>query len=114
MQKPTAIAKWSTTRDRWETQDVDLFSGLSDVFSETLPPSGMTRDGQLFELPTWEPRMGVPGSSLSPGDEMQLLRTPCAAEAEGGPVSPATARANGQTLRLTGQILDLIHPGSVK
>lgn len=34
-----------------------------------------------------------------------MLRTPCAAEAEGGPLHPDTARARGQTLRLTGQIL---------
>ena len=29
---------------------VTLFSEHSDVYSETLPPSGMTRNGELFEL----------------------------------------------------------------
>jgi DNA (cytosine-5)-methyltransferase 1 len=37
----------------------------------------------------------------------QLLRTPTAAEVEGGPVSPEVAKAKGQTLRLTGQVLAL-------
>ena len=40
----------------------------------------MTRNGQLYELPTWEPPTDASESSL--------LRTPAAAEAEGGPLSP--------------------------
>lgn len=43
------------------------------------------------------------GSDITP-----LLRTPMAAEADGGPVSPAIAKERGQTLRLTGQILELV------
>lgn len=39
--------------------------------------------------------------------EYELLRTPCAAEDEGGPLHPDVARERGQTLRLTGQILAL-------
>ena len=97
------IATWNPGRDLWETGTQDLF-GHSDVYSETWPTSGMTRNGVAYELPTLVPPTADSGSS-------SLLRTPCAAEAEGGPVSPATAKANGQTLRLTGQILDLVHPG---
>ena len=41
----------------------DLFSGLSDVWSETWPASGMTRRGSLYGLPTSEPRTGASGSS---------------------------------------------------
>ena len=37
-----------------------------------------------------------------------LLRTPTAAEVEGGPVSPDVAKAKGQTLRLTGQVLAML------
>jgi hypothetical protein len=37
-----------------------------------------------------------------------LLRTPTAAEVEGGPVSPEVAKAKGQTLRLTGQVLAML------
>jgi hypothetical protein len=40
-----------------------------------------------------------------------LLRTPTAAEVEGGPVSPEVAKAKGQTLRLTGQVLSLTEWG---
>jgi hypothetical protein len=42
---------------------------------------------------------------------MPLLRTVTAVEAEGGMVSPATAKAFGQTLRLSGQLVDLVAPG---
>ena len=106
MQQQHQIATWNPEADRWETDEQTIL-GHSVVFSETWPISGMTRRGVAYELPMSVPHMDASESLL-------LLRTPCAAEAEGGPVSPATARANGQTLRLTGQILDLIHPGSVK
>lgn len=43
--------------------------------------------------------------------DVELLRTPVADETGGGPVSPAMAKAKGQTLRLTGQIIDLVEPG---
>ena len=46
-------------------------------------------------LPTWAERM-------------KLLRTPTAAEVEGGPVHPDVAKAKGQTLRLTSQVLNLL------
>lgn len=46
-------------------------------------------------LPTWANRM-------------KLLRTPTAAEVDGGPVHPDVAKAKGQTLRLTGQVLALL------
>jgi hypothetical protein len=38
------------------------------------------------------------------------LRTPVASEAEGGAVAPEVAKANGQTLRLSGQMIDLVAP----
>lgn len=97
-------ASWNPTRDVWEGGAVTLFSEHSDVYSETLPPSGMTRNGELFERPMLGHLTSGPGCSSSP-TENALLRTPCAAEAEGGPLHPDTARARGQTLRLTGQIL---------
>ena len=43
--------------------------------------------------------------------ESLLLRTPVADETGGGAVSPAMAKSKGQTLRLTGQIIDLVEPG---
>ncbi len=42
-----------------------------------------------------------------------LLRTPCAAEAEGGPLSPAMASERNQTLRLTGQMIDMVNPSQL-
>lgn len=41
-------------------------------------------------------------------DRIKLLRTPTASEVEGGPVHPDVAKAKGQTLRLTGQVLALL------
>ena len=47
------------------------------------------------------------GHQVNLGDvaEHHLLRTPCAQEAGGGPCHPEVAKANNQTLRLTGQVL---------
>jgi len=42
--------------------------------------------------------------------ESLLLRTPVASEAAGGAVAPDVAKANGQTLRLSGQMIDMIAP----
>ena len=42
--------------------------------------------------------------------ESLLLRTPVASEAEGGAVAPDVAKANGQTLRLSGQMIDMVAP----
>jgi hypothetical protein len=39
-----------------------------------------------------------------------LLRTPIAGEAAGGAVSPEVAKAKNQTLRLSGQMIDLVAP----
>ena len=41
---------------------------------------------------------------------LELLRTPVASEAEGGAVAPDVAKANGQTLRLSGQMIDMVAP----
>lgn len=85
----------------------DIF-GHSDVYSETWPTSGITRNGVAFALPTWAPPTTGSASSSSPPAEM--LRTPAAAEAEGGALSPERARVENRTLRLTGQILDMVAP----
>lgn len=42
--------------------------------------------------------------------EGELLRTPVASEAEGGATSPAVSKAKGQTLRLSGQMIDMVAP----
>jgi hypothetical protein len=101
---PEPIASWNQKRDVWEVPGVaDLFSEHLDVYSETFPASGMTVNGVAYELPTWEHH--TDGSASS-----SLLRTVMADEAGGGPLSPAMASARGQTLRLTGQMIDLVNP----
>ena len=107
MPKLNQIATWNPERDCWETGVEDIF-GHSDVFSETWPTSGMTRNGVAYALPTWEPHTTASGCSSSPPAEM--FRTPAAAEAEGGALSPERARVENRTLRLTGQILDMVAP----
>lgn len=45
---------------------MDLISGRWAVYSETLPRSGSMRNGELFELPTWERATGEQGYSYLP------------------------------------------------
>lgn len=77
-------------------------------------------------LPTWANRMALlrtpnasDGAHSGPNQrdssgypslsgQLRLLRTPTAAEVDGGPVHPDVAKAKGQTLRLTGQVLALL------
>ena len=123
------IANWNGTREAWENWDgeIDLFSTHSDVFLETWPSSGMTRAGLAYELPMPAlPTIGSESSSLptprasrgASGTETMykhgavssdanrtqgevLLRTPMAAEADGGPRNPG--RSNS-TMRLSDQV----------
>jgi hypothetical protein len=62
----------------------------------------MTVSGVAYELP-----MQVHPISVS---ESSLLRTPIAGEAAGGAVSPEVAKARNQTLRLSGQMIDMVAP----
>ncbi len=54
----TPLARWNSERDCWEslTDPADLLSGLSTVYSETLPISGSMRSGLVFARPTPAPR----------------------------------------------------------
>ena len=90
----------------WWDADDSLFG--PEPFTGKLPTSGQMVDGVIYELPTWAPPTIASGSSSSPPAEM--LRTPAAAEAEGGALSPERARVENRTLRLTGQILDMVAP----
>lgn len=74
MQKQQAIATWNKERDLWETNQMDIF-GHSDVYAETWPKSGITRDGQLYESPNWEGATTAQESSSS-----RSLPTPKAAD----------------------------------
>jgi hypothetical protein len=88
-------------------------------------PAHPINASESLSLPT--PRANEPGStSVGYGDslndfanrvvngyarkDLELLRTPVASEAEGGAVAPEVAKANGQTLRLSGQMIDMVAP----
>ena len=61
------IAQWNPATQLWETDQIDLFSGLSEPFSATFPTSGMTRGGRLLPLPaSAHPIGGNECSSLLP------------------------------------------------
>ena len=100
------IASWNPERDIWEVGQMDLFSGHSAVYSETLPASGMTRNGQLFELPTWVPPTPGHASSLlhtpratrggSSSENLAMLPTPTARDGDTrGTQPPEKRRAGG-------------------
>lgn len=59
-------ATWNKARDVWEAPEMDLISGRWAVYSETLPRSGSMRNGELYELPTWERATGEQECSYLP------------------------------------------------
>ena len=81
---PELLASWNPTLDVWEGTQTNLFSGHSDVYSETLPTSGMTRAGQLYALPILGRRIG--------GNECSLLPTPTARDGKDSTIGPAKHR----------------------
>ena len=94
------LATWNPERDCWETGVEDIF-GHSDVFSETWPTSGMTRNGVAYALPTWAPPTTDSASSSSP--ETPMLPTVTASEAT-GPGHP-DSKAGGANLRTVVSVL---------
>ena len=85
---PTLLASWNPERDIWEGGQMDMFSERSGAFSETWPPSGMTRNGVAYELPTWEP----------PTDDTEYSWLPTPAAGDGTPRGsqpPEKRRAGG-------------------
>lgn len=76
MQQQHPIATWNPEHDYWETPEVDIF-GHSVAYSETLPKSGTTRNGQLYEHPTSAHPTTAPESSSSPG---RMFPTPQAVD----------------------------------
>src|SRR5690554_2963369 len=97
-QSPIAI--WNPARDVWETESIDLFSELSDVYSETLPPSGSMRSGALWKRPRLVPRTGGSGFSLLP--------TPQAYDAmKGGPQHPDKRRAGNHSVGIADVVMHL-------
>lgn len=96
------LASWDEAADVWRSPHTDIF-GNADVFTDAFPACGAMRAGFIYARKPWESRV-IPSDAL--------LRTPCAEEAGGGPLHPDDAKARGQTLRLTGQIL--AHEGHIQ
>lgn len=65
MQQPRQLATWNPGRDLWETDQLSIFGPLV-AYSETLPRSGMTRDGRLYEHLTLAHPTTARGFSSSP------------------------------------------------
>jgi hypothetical protein len=81
-------------RDAWEVETTGLFCEHSDVFLETWPTSGMTRNGMAYALPISVPRTADTGSS-------SLLPTPEANTASnGGSQHPDKRRMGGHSVNL--------------
>ncbi len=66
MQKP--IMEWNTQKKIWQLSTADQLLEQWELFSETWPTSGMTQDGQVFELQTQ--------AHLISGSEFSSLPTP--------------------------------------
>lgn len=60
-----SLAKFDHDSRSWRTVQLSLL-GDSELSSVTWPPSGMTADGQCWELPTWERPTSATDSGLWP------------------------------------------------
>lgn len=81
------LAKWNPSRDCWEHTDlIDLLSEHLDVYSETFPTSGMTRNGSVYERPT--PARHTADSVCS------FLPTPQVADVTGGHKTRSGSRSD--------------------
>lgn len=97
--QPTLI--WNPARGVWEKAGMaNLLCEHWELFSETWPTAGMTRNGQVFELPMQEHRTTDSEYSSSP-----ILRTPAASEAERGHQPEDKSRARGGQVTLSGQMM---------
>ena len=99
MQQPRQLATWNPDRDLWETDQLSIFGPLV-AYSETLPRSGMTRDGRLYEHLTLAHPTTARGFSSSPS-----LPTPTASDADKARDNPAQARRNSPPLSAVGHLL---------
>ncbi len=96
---PRQIAEWNTELKLWSKPNEGLFSERLELFSATWPISGMTQNGQAFELQMPERHTSV--------SESLLLRSPTASQGEGGALGEAVARERGNTVGIRDQAMDL-------
>lgn len=83
---PKPLATWNPARDVWEKPWTEsLFCGHLDVYSETFPPSGTMRNGELSASATSVVPTSVPVSSSSP---TTAIPTPSANDGSRGGARP--------------------------
>ena len=96
--QPTLI--WNTVRGVWEKPGMaSLLCEHWELFSETWPTSGMTQNGQVFELPMQ--------AHHTTDLESSLLRSPTASQGEGGALGEEEARKRGNTVGIRDQAMDI-------
>jgi hypothetical protein len=96
------IATWNPARGVWETSQVSLLCGHSALWQEVWPSSGMTVNGQVFELPM-PAHLTTDLESLS----SPILRTPTASQGEGGALGEEEARKRGNTVGIRDNAMDI-------
>ncbi|HLP97622.1 MAG TPA: hypothetical protein VK149_04175 [Sideroxyarcus sp.] len=69
------IATWNHARGVWETSQVNLLCGHSELYSETWPTSGMTRAGKAYVLPRQVHRINASEFSSLPTPTVSDLYT---------------------------------------
>jgi hypothetical protein len=106
-QQPTAM--WNPARGVWEKPTENLLCEHWELFSETWPTSGMTRDGQVFELPMRVRLMPGSESLLSP-----TLRTPSVIDSTGGAKNANEAESKGNHVKLQDQMATLAGENGLK
>lgn len=97
------ILIWNSARGVWEKPGTaNLFCEHWEPYSETWPISGMTQNGQVFELPTRARPITDLEYLSSP-----TLRTPTASQGEGGALGEEEARKRGNTVGIRDQAMDI-------
>lgn len=98
---PMPLAKWNPKRDCWEDMGrIDLLSELLDVFSETFPISGMTRNGLVYVHPMLGHHMEGSGYSYLP---TRVFSTP-----DTVPEAPNKGTNSVRTMGLGNQVQELL------
>ena len=69
------LASYDRNSCSWRTWQLCLDGALTE-FSETFPKSGMTRNGKLYRLPTWEHRTSENGSGFWPTPNVSIGSKP--------------------------------------
>lgn len=103
------IATWNPVRGVWETSQVNLLCGHSELWSDPWPQSGIAVNGQVFELRMQEHRTADSEFSSS-----LILRTPTASQGEGGALGEEEARKRGNTVGIRDQTMDIARANGQK